>query len=99
MSAVAFKEFPNSLPVGGPASGAEAVGGIGFCSQFEGRADGTKRDLHCSSADLMASAESSCACFCSKGAEELNLVDVREPFKKGVHVIGLDEVLPMLPIA
>ena len=35
------------------------VGGIGLSSQFEGRPDSSKRNLHCRSADAMPSSESS----------------------------------------
>lgn len=51
-----------ALPVGS-VLGVGVVGGVGFSIQFEGRADGSKRDLNRRSADATASSESSSTHF------------------------------------
>jgi hypothetical protein len=79
--------------------GVGVVGGVAFSIQFEGRPNGAKRNLHRCSADATPSSVSSTTDFCSKGAEELDLFDVGEGPHVGVHVIGVHEVGPMVPIA
>ena len=98
LSSVALYLLGEALPVAaGLAVG--IVGGVAESVQFKGRADGSKRNLDCRSADSTASSESSRTDFCSKGAEELNLLDVGDGPQVGVHVMGSHEGDPVVPIA
>ena len=100
---VGFKQLGDPLPVGGFVDGVGVVGGVGLFSQFEGRANGTERDLNRSTADLMAFAESPGSDSCSEGTEEVNSLLIRKRLEHGVHVrasdLGSDEEAPMVPIA
>ena len=78
--------------------GVGVVGGVSFSIQFEGRADGAKRNLHRCSADSTPSSVSSSTDFRSKGAEELNLFDVGEGPEMGVQLIVPHEGCQMVPI-
>ena len=98
MSAITLYLLGESLPVA-PVLGVGVVGGVTFSVQFEGRPNGSKRNLHRRSADSTAASVSSSTDFCSKGAEELDLLDVGEGPHVGLHVIGVHEVCPMVPIA
>jgi hypothetical protein len=76
------------------------VGGIWESIQFEGLADGTKRDLNGASSDLIALPVVTSPDPDSKTEKEVDSDGVWHMGEHGVHSMeGTDEFLPMRPIA
>ena len=76
-----------------------SVGGVRESLQFEGLADGTKRDLNGASSDLRAFAVITSPAPDSEAEKEVNSVGSRDICEHGVHAKWLDEFAPKLPIA
>ena len=97
LTSVALNLLLKRLPVAGGV--AVAIARIQPCSQFEVRAEGTKRDLNSLSANLPPSADASTPDEFSKGLQGSDGEGVVDGLELGVQVTVVAELLPSSPIA